>query len=117
MRSEERIHEELCCKEMRKHVFQSRTGKIVCSHTAACAKNKTENRKKNRDEGHKDWETHVRKVLQRKKKKAAKGVGGSMLLSSFVMNANVFTSSYYLLLISRFDSCGGGINEQARFAF
>lgn len=69
MRSEERIREELFCKERRKCVFQRRTGKIVCSHTAACAKNKTETRKRNGDgEGHKDWETHVRKVLQGKKK-------------------------------------------------
>lgn len=42
MRSEERLNEDLCCKEMRKHVFQGRTGRIVCSYTAACAKNKTE---------------------------------------------------------------------------
>lgn len=88
MRSEERIHEEVCCKEMRKHLFQRRKEKIVCSHTAACAKNRAENRKKNRDEkGHKDCEIHVRKVMQSKKKQnktpsptAAKGVGGHLLL-------------------------------------
>lgn len=69
MRSEERIPEEVFCKEMRKHLFQRRTGNIVCSHTAACAKSRAENRKETRDEkGHKDCEIHVRKVMQGKKK-------------------------------------------------
>lgn len=91
MRSEERINEELLrtCK-MRKPLFQRRTGNIVCSHTAAFAKNGAENRKKNRDEkGHKDCEIHVRKVMQGKKKQnqissptPAKGVGGCSLLWS-----------------------------------
>lgn len=64
------MHEEICYKEMRKHLFQRRTGKIVCSHTAACAKNRAENRKKNRDEkGHKDSEIALRKVMQSKQKK------------------------------------------------
>lgn len=69
MRSEERIPEEVCCKAMRKHLCQRRAGSIICSHTAAHAKNRAENRKKNRDEkGHKDYEIHVRKVIQGKKK-------------------------------------------------
>lgn len=86
------MHEEICYKEMRKHLFQRRTGKIVCSHTAACAKNRAENRKKNRDEkGHKDSEIALRKVMQSKQKKknqnktpsptpAKEGVGGCLLL-------------------------------------
>lgn len=60
MRSEEGIHEELCCRERRKHVFQRKTEKIICSHTAACAKNKTENIKRNGDrKGHKGWEKNT----------------------------------------------------------
>lgn len=82
--------EEVCCKEMREHLSQRRTGNIVYSHTAACAKNRAENRGKNRDEkGHKDYEIHVRKVMQGKKKQnkipsptPAKGVGGRLLLQS-----------------------------------
>lgn len=65
MRSEERVPKEVCCKEMRKHIFQSRTGNIICSHTAACGNNRAENRKETRDEkGHKDCEINVRKVMQ-----------------------------------------------------
>lgn len=64
MRSEERIPEEYCCEDMRKHLFQRRAGNTVCSHIAACAKSRAENREKNRDEkGHKDCEIHVRKVM------------------------------------------------------
>lgn len=62
----------------------------MCSHTAACAKNRAENRKETRDEkGHKDCEIHVRKVMQGKKKQnkipslpPAKGLGGCLLLQS-----------------------------------
>lgn len=60
MRSEEGIHEELCCRESRKHVFQRRTGNIICSRTAAHAKNKTENIKRNGDgKRHKGWEKNT----------------------------------------------------------
>lgn len=62
MRSEERTPEEYCCEDMRKHLFHRR--KRFCSHIAACAKSRAENREKNRDEkGHKDCEKHVRKVM------------------------------------------------------
>jgi len=81
VRSEDRINGELFCKDMRKHVFQRRIGKIVCSHTAACAKIETEQKEKRRRGRAQGLGDPCKKSTAKGGGgKAAKGVGGSMLL-------------------------------------